>query len=208
MTDGMEIEAKDAFEKRVSPDFINRIKGEFAEDPLQIACNRLDFMASGMDVMLEASLMVNAHSMGTELSVIKDQFLKYTNDLDGLIRENNVTAAKQRLVDIVQSFYSYKKVTESLFARLTQIIETFPKYSAELNGVSAEIQRVRFEIMEENVVVLGEDEIKKLAVELYSVLVSIQRGDGEDDVVEVDESVEETMEKKKTVADKLDSGGE
>lgn len=206
MSSQMKEEVDESFVKRVSPELINRVKGEFAEDPLQTSSNRLDNMAIGLDVMLEASLTLNAHAIGTELPVIKDTFFKYTKDLGGLIRENNTTAAGQRLNDLVQSFISYKKVTESLFARLTQIIENFPKYSAELSDVSADIQKIRHELLEENVVIIGEDELGKLAIELYKLLVSAQKGE-EDAIEEAEESVEEHMAKKKTVKDKLKPGG-
>ncbi len=205
--DGMSDKVDNLFKGKVSPALEAKISGNLKRDPLQDIISELQQMVNGMDTMLEASLLMNSHSIETQMPELKEQFSTNIVHLRDMIREGNSLAAQQKLEDVVKTFATYKRVVASLFSRITNIISEFPKYSSELNDIMFELGDIRSELLDDKVLVITEDDYKMLAVELYNVLIAnSKKMKAVDNVSGVEQSTEEIMEEKQTVVDKL--GGE
>ena len=195
--------SRELFFEKVSPELVSKMRGEFSKDPLEFAAERCDHMSDGLLTMLEAALMLNGNAIDTQLPELREQFTLNVKHLREAVREGNSISAQQKLDDIIKTFISYRRVSQGLFGRLTNVISEFPKYSAELNSVSADITAVREQLMHDKVLILGDDEIKKLAFELYKLLVATKEQSAKDNVAGEEKSAEELMDEKRTVADKI-----
>lgn len=200
---GMSRKVNDLFSNKVSPSLEAKLSGELKKDPLFEIINRCQHMSTGLDTMLEAALLLNAHSIETQMPELRDQFSSNVQHLRDMIREGNSMAAQQKLEDVVKTFSSYKRVVASLFGRLTNIVAEFPKYSAELNSMVFELGDIRSELLDDKALVITEDDYKKLAYELYKILLENSKKKRDEDVKGVEQSTEEILDEKKTVVDKI-----
>jgi len=193
----------DLFTNKVSPSLEAKMSGDVKKDPLLNIINQCQQMTQGLDTMLEAALLLNAHSIETQMPELREQFNSNVQHLRDMIREGNAMAAQQKLEDVVKTFSSYKRIVASLFGRLTNIISEFPKYSSEISSIGFELGEIRCELLDDKALVITEDDYKRLAYELYLVLLENTKKRRDEDVKGVEQSTEEIIDSKKTIVDKF-----
>mgnify|MGYP001150590936 CR=1 FL=1 len=196
------------FLKKVSPDLLNRISAEFRGDPLKVCADKCDNLAKGLDIMLEASLLFSDHMREVESEGVKERFRKSIVQLREMIREDNQRGAELKLGDIYSLFNNFRRSSLSIYGRLTQLIQDFPGYSAELSDIADNIRDVRTGLIEDKVLLMGDEDFEKLAIELYKVVMRVANGGSIDDSGSSNKTVQAFIENKRTVMDSLKPKGE
>jgi hypothetical protein len=154
-------------------------------------------MSNNINAMIESVSLLSSFTIESSMSETNDEFLSHVSLMKKAFREGDLKSAESRVSDLVRTFGKYKKETLTMYARFTNSVKQFPKYAEVLSITADNLDDVRSQILEDKVIVMGEEDLKRLVVSLIKIIESgsATRGKG----IKVSKTGEEIIDEKAAV---------
>jgi len=124
--------------------------------------------------------MVATHSAGTtvitefgksEIIPQRHNFDRHAEEAISSIDNSSMDSARSRVRDMISDFTAYRSASLGIMGQLSKMLSAIPNWFTMLSNISAEVEKIRTDIVSGKVVVSGDEEIRKLAEMVVTIMV-------------------------------------